>query len=229
MWEYLSRSLTPLGQIDRDQYVVQGLPVARLASIPAMSVLFGRPFFDRDIAVLSPSVVYVNSPDFEIRFLTDAESSAAFAERIGKRGVTKEGVRVDAILDFIIPSAERRQISVSCVVSSSHLSSRHIIPAVAAVSKRCSFWHECPITALYPREARHRIRGSSAMPVFATVEASLYLLTEMPVVAGRVRIPGGVVRSHATTVSAKTAAARCLSLTADTRREATACHKGSRL
>ena len=138
-----------------------------------MSVLFGRPFFDRDIAVLSPSVVYVNSPDFEIRFLTDAESSAAFAERIGKRGVTEEGVRVDAILDFIIPSAERRQISVSCVLISSLKSTHHPcggdsvqallflarVPHYCAPSERSEAsdsWLQC--------DARFRYRRGIALP-----------------------------------------------------------------
>ena len=150
---------------------------------------------DRDIALLSPSVAHVENPESEIRLLADAESSAALARQIGKRDVAIGSVPF-SILSFRLLS----NVKSPCLALSPHISCRRIIPAVAAVPKRCSFWHVWPITALHPREARHRIRGSSAMPVFAGVEASLCLLTEMSVVAGRVRIPGDVVRRHATTV-----------------------------
>ena len=108
------------------------------------------------------------------------------------------------------------------------LSCRRISFVVAAASKRCSSWHVWPVTALHPSSGKYRTRGFSATPVFVGVEASLCLPTAMSVVAGRVWTSGDVVKSRAITVSAKTAAARCLSLTAGTPQEATACHRGFR-
>ena len=122
MREYSVRSLTPLGQIDRDGHLMQDLLMAYLVSIPLLTVFSASRFFDCDIAVFSPSVAAILNPYSEIRFLTEPKCSAAFAERIGKRGVRKQRVRVNAILDFTIPPAERRQISVSFVFTSSLMS-----------------------------------------------------------------------------------------------------------